>query len=1095
MSCWDAQQIEIAASEGRQVAPTYTNITDSRVDLPTPDSSDHLNSPSPHIFLLNNAGKNRLAFACLDPHSLHSWVTAIRLASWERSRLFEIYTGTLLGLRFCNSFDSPPPNEKTEGYLSIRLPRDTEWTKVWCSLVRDKSSISTNGSGSQNHLKDNKWNRRGSLFNLAGFVAKNHPSPSSPGSGCDSEGDPALVFYPKKGSKKHLGLLTDIKFAAAVYPESKALVDSSTMFKLEGRFEGLVNEARISESKSHLDLEGFILATPDEGTEYDMLGWLVGIMSAFGLYGRPQGFNYDPADPHSFYFAYPVGAERERLFLDCHLAAESLDAQESSLAQLRRKFSSLVASRLQMIGKSAVESPERVHHLPESTSIISPSIDHPHQDLVRDHSSSLGKVHHHSSTPGSPARSTSHPLPDSGSSAKSTNSLSSSDPSLSSETHGDTCLVPSSHQTSPDCSRSLLDLKPSDSVKIGRPSTPTIAFEDELQSYASLVTYPSEDSQDRKAAETSSPMADSSLHRDPSSTKSQSESPNPTPGKAVQPSSNPQNSSMTSNSAPAITLAQDSEGFEDVIYALSLADDSGPLAQTPASGSVEPASPVQPASPKSPTPQPNFLSKPPPSDSLPPQGSSRSVDLGSETPKTSFPSSFAAGKKSAARLAAAQAAQAAEKAASHRPGRPGKGVPAAKKKTPTSWNSDSDDDEDEDNPIGEDEDDEDDDEEDEEDERLKRHRLNKPISPSGPQGFDRGFSSGQERHDMHQLQAAREGTYSMYSTSGFAPQDGRSTPYMMQPTEMGQFPNPAVRREMPAVLRDQPAEVPENNAHLRPAFSQHGLLHRVMQERQEKSARSMQEAAHWTGEPLVQVNHKPSPIQSGLLGAIASHERDRKRDGGMGAVLTERARERAIKQRETDEIQRQSMYNLMALGGGAGPTVGFGTGYPSGMISPAMVPMMYNPQMMAAAAGQVVPNPAAYEQMLFQQQMQLQQQAMMNTQQCYISPYGYSNPAATTPGGMGLGAGNLGMMNGTGSGLLSSHQSMYGFPTQSIAGMAGFQPSPSAALVNNNVLMGNNSNNPHHPHPQPYLNGLNLSPNLQQQFHTSQSRHSSGHPS
>lgn len=209
----------------------------------------------------------------------------------------------------------------------------------------------------------------------------------------------------------------------------------------------------------------------------------------------------------------------------------------------------------------------------------------------------------------------------------------------------------------------------------------------------------------------------------------------------------------------------------------------------------------------------------------------------------------------------------------------------------------------------------------------------------------------------------------MYSTSG-NPQDGRPMSQIVnQGTEVGQFPNPASRREIPAVLRDQPAEPAENDPSLRPAFSQHGLLHRVMQERQEKSAKSTQEAAYRSGEPLLHVNHKAPPIQSGLLGAIASHERDRKRDGGMGAMLTVRAREQAMRQRENDELQRQSMM-MMA---GAPGAMGYPAGYPNGMMNQAaMMQMMYNPQMMAA--GGMMGGGATYEQLLFQQhQMQLQQ--------------------------------------------------------------------------------------------------------------------------
>jgi len=472
-----------------------------------------------------------------------------------------------------------------------------------------------------------------------------------------------------------------------------------------------------------------------------------------------------------------------------------------------------------------------------------------------------------------------------------------------------------------------------------------------------------------------------------------------------------------------------------MIYALSLADENPsvvpPTKETTirsSSASPNPASPnpasPNPASPNPASPNPaslqhEFLSKPPPAPASP-QPESAPISPEPHSTKTSFPSSFAAGKKSAARLAAVQASQASGKAAGFRPGKPGRSASAAPKKPSTTWNSDSDDEEDEDNRNEEDEEDEEDAEEaEEEDERLKKYRLPTAIPRSVS---ERGLQPNQARQNLNQLQASREGTYSMYSTSG-NPQDGRPMSQAVnQGTEVGQFPNPASRREIPAVLRDQPAEPAENDPSLRPAFSQHGLLHRVMQERQEKSAKSTQEAAHRSGEPLLHVNHKPPPIQSGLLGAIASHERDRKRDGGMGAVLTLRAREQAMRQRENDELQRQSMMMMAGAPGAMGYPA---AGYPNGMMNQAaMMQMMYNPQMMAA--GGMMGGGATYEQLLFQQhQMQLQQQAY--AQQCYMAPYGY--PAVGQQGPMMPNGGmmNQGMPNG---GMMSAHQSMYGFPMQ-----------------------------------------------------------------
>ncbi|MBW0564365.1 hypothetical protein O181_104080 [Austropuccinia psidii MF-1] len=86
--------------EGLQVPPTYTNITDASISFPNSNATPTLdlqNPPSTHLFL-NNAGCDKFIFACTNHANLVSWVTAIGLASWERSRSFKIYTSVLLAL-------------------------------------------------------------------------------------------------------------------------------------------------------------------------------------------------------------------------------------------------------------------------------------------------------------------------------------------------------------------------------------------------------------------------------------------------------------------------------------------------------------------------------------------------------------------------------------------------------------------------------------------------------------------------------------------------------------------------------------------------------------------------------------------------------------------------------------------------------------------------------------------------------------------------------------------------------------------------------------------------------------------------------------
>jgi CCR4-NOT transcriptional complex subunit CAF120 len=49
-----------------------------------------------NIVTLNTAGSNLILFSCPNPANLISWASALRLASWEKSRLEEIYTSHLI---------------------------------------------------------------------------------------------------------------------------------------------------------------------------------------------------------------------------------------------------------------------------------------------------------------------------------------------------------------------------------------------------------------------------------------------------------------------------------------------------------------------------------------------------------------------------------------------------------------------------------------------------------------------------------------------------------------------------------------------------------------------------------------------------------------------------------------------------------------------------------------------------------------------------------------------------------------------------------------------------------------------------------------
>lgn len=89
-------------------------------------------------------------------------------------------------------------------------------------------------------------------------------------------------------------------------------------------------------------------------------------------------------------------------------------------------------------------------------------------------------------------------------------------------------------------------------------------------------------------------------------------------------------------------------------------------------------------------------------------------------------------------------------------------------------------------------------------------------------------------------------------------------------------------------------ELDEPSAHLTKAFAPHGLLQAGLQDKEDRSAKKQEEFAREMGSSLINVPNKPPPPQTGLLGAVAQHEQERKNAGGIGATITDREREKRV---------------------------------------------------------------------------------------------------------------------------------------------------------------------------------------------------------
>lgn len=155
-------------------------------------------------------------------------------------------------------------------------------------------------------------------------------------------------------------------------------------------------------------------------------------------------------------------------------------------------------------------------------------------------------------------------------------------------------------------------------------------------------------------------------------------------------------------------------------------------------------------------------------------------------------------------------------------------------------------------------------------------------------------------------------------SSPYAGSPGGHSAYGSQPAISPGYGGPGFDTMLDSIEQDPETAGADGKAMREAAVAPHGLLQAGIQQRQARSAREMEALAKETGASLLQLDHKAPVAQSGLVGAIATHEKDRKREGGLGAALTERDRERRLaeaKQREAEMMQaRQANGNNMGQG-------------------------------------------------------------------------------------------------------------------------------------------------------------------------------------
>jgi len=213
---------------------------------------------------------------------------------------------------------------RSEDWARVRFGAGTPWRRCWCVITPpDEKEV---------QKLQKQLNKKKSAYD------RSRPP--------ILKGD--IKFYDTKKTKKvrPIATITDAYSAFAIYPQSKPLIDASTLVKVEGSI--------TIHSNPPSTTEGFVFVMPEvhpavTGFEM-MLRWLFPVFDTFGLYGRPGRLIADTSDPQSLMFAMPK--HRRYGYLEI-LDVTGLIVEQGSAnwreSDWRRKMKELTKKRMQAI--------------------------------------------------------------------------------------------------------------------------------------------------------------------------------------------------------------------------------------------------------------------------------------------------------------------------------------------------------------------------------------------------------------------------------------------------------------------------------------------------------------------------------------------------------------------------------------------------------------------------------------------------------------------------------------------------------------------------------------------------------------------------
>lgn len=324
LSLWDAAALDAAGEDG-EVLPTFINVSDASIkmieSLPMKGSAG---GQLQNVLSISTAANNRYLLHFNSLNSLTQWTAGFRLAMYEHATLQEAYTGSLIAGKgkMLNNIRTIMERSKfrTEDWARVRFGAGTPWRRCWCIISPPDE---------KEWAKYQKALKKRDTYDRKVEVPK---------------GD--IKFYETKRVTKKTRPIATIKdaFAAyAIYPQSKPLIDQSTLIKLEGQI--TIHGAKDTTA------EGFLFVMPEvhpavSGFEM-MLRWLFPVWDVFALYGRPNRLIADSLDQRGLMFAMP----RDRRYgyldiLDVSGLIHTKGSQTWSEQDWRREMKKLTSHRM-----------------------------------------------------------------------------------------------------------------------------------------------------------------------------------------------------------------------------------------------------------------------------------------------------------------------------------------------------------------------------------------------------------------------------------------------------------------------------------------------------------------------------------------------------------------------------------------------------------------------------------------------------------------------------------------------------------------------------------------------------------------------------